>query len=134
MKKDLPLVIISVVSAIIVTIAVGFNFFLIWNLLPAVAFYFLTKKYFNNWYVLKIFSKICLILLLLFLIVFPAFASFMWIFDIAGTQSGSSTAGLIFIFIPFWAFVFSLLPYIIIRTLGIKHNESQPIHNYVDNK
>ena len=125
---NLPLVIISVISAIIVTIAVGLNSFLIWNLLPAVAFYFLTKKYFNNWYVLKIFSKICLILLLLFLIIFPAYASFMWIFDIGATQSGSSTAGLIFIFVPFWAFVFSLLPYIILRILGIQHNESQPVH------
>jgi hypothetical protein len=131
MKKNLPLIVISVVSAIIVTIAVGFNFFLIWNLLPAVACYFLTKKYFNNWYVLKIFSKICLIFLLLFLIVFPVFASFMWIFDIAGTKTGSSMAGLIFIFIPFWAFVFSLLPYIIIRTLGITHNEYQSTHNNV---
>ena len=117
--KNLTLIIISVISAIIVSTAVGFNLFLIWNLLPVVAFYFITKNYFNNWYALKIFSKICLIFLLIFLLIFPTLISIMWIFDIGETKTGSSTAGLIFIFIPIWAFVFSLIPYIIL--LSTKH-------------
>jgi hypothetical protein len=56
----------------------------------------------------------------LFLIIFPTFSGVMWIFDIEGTKSGSSTAGLIFIFVPILAFVFSLIPYITLLSLGIE--------------
>ena len=118
--KNLTLIIISAISAIIVAFAVGFNYFLIWNLLPALTFYFITKKYFNNWNLLKNSSKICLIFIVLFLIIFPTFSGVMWIFDIEGTKSGSSTAGLIFIFVPILAFVFSLIPYITLLSLGIE--------------
>jgi hypothetical protein len=123
--KNLTLVIISAASAITVSVAAGFNYILIWNLLPAVAFYFITKKYFNNWKVLKISSKICLILLVLFLIIFPTISAVMWIFDVEEAKSGSSTAGLIFIFIPIYAFLFSLIPFIILISMGIRHNNRQ---------
>lgn len=127
--KNLTLIIILIVSAIIIIVAVGFNLFLVWNLLPIVVFYFVSKKYFNNWSVLKTFSKICLILLAVFLIIFPTAICTMWIFNIGEIATGSSTAGLIFIFIPVSAFVFSLIPYIILHLLGIKQNDYQNNEN-----
>ena len=118
--KSYILIIISLTSAVIISMAVGFNLFLIWNLLPVVAFYFITNQYFKSWNKLLILPKICLIFLGLFLIIFPTLVSIMWIFDIEGTSSSSSTSGLIFLFIPLWAFVFSLIPFIILNLLGNK--------------
>ena len=40
-----------------------------------------------------------------FALLFVVFFHLSWLFDWGGTATGSSTSALVFIFIPFWAFI-----------------------------
>lgn len=110
MKKIKALEIIFIAIAIFIVASEGVkpNYFTVWNLLPILAFYFLLKNGLPFWKNTKI--KITLILTGVALLLFPVAVHVMWLFDMGKTKTGSSTAGLIFIFIPSFAFLVAILP------------------------
>jgi hypothetical protein len=112
MKKSGALKIIFIAISILMLISEGvLSYFILINLLPLIAYYYLLKKGLPFWNSGVV--KITLFLSGIAFFLFPVGTHIMWLFDIAKTKTGSSTGGLIFIFIPFWAFLFGFLPAIV---------------------
>ena len=107
-NKTINLSFISMVILIIILEGVIPNIFTIWNLIPILIYYFL----FKNWikYRNKTLVKFSLILNGIFLIIFPLVVNVMRAFDIQWFKTWSSTSAIIFIFIPLYAILFSIIP------------------------
>ncbi|MCG7990124.1 MAG: hypothetical protein ABW130_16145 [Candidatus Thiodiazotropha lotti] len=111
----------------IATIAVGLGLFIvfaegvtpnmltIWNLVPVLVAYFVFKDAAKQ---LKIRTVSGAIGFLVFGLGFLLFAHLAWLLDWGETRTGSSTAGLIFLFAPIWSLVLGGVGYMVGNIVG----------------
>ncbi|MEW8351156.1 MAG: hypothetical protein AB2689_04935 [Candidatus Thiodiazotropha taylori] len=101
------------------------NMFTIWNLLPVLVAYLLFKRAAEKRKIGTISGAIG------FLVVgigFLLFAHLSWLFDWGGTKTGSSTAGLIFLFAPIWSLVLGGVGYLVGNVVGRSLENGAEIH------
>ena len=102
---------LCVICSIVPFIAIGINYFALYQLLPIVVFYLFQRSVFR--YMNSTQIKVCYIFAILILLIFPMAAQLAWYFDINKLASKSSTSGLLFVFLPIYATLPGLLPCVI---------------------
>ncbi len=105
--------IILVILAIFTVLAEGvrFNLFTLWNLLPlaVVAMLLLNVRYKWRWCNMSAGSRGAVLGFVLGSLGFTFLMHLAWMLDLGGTATGSSTSGLIFIFIPIYSLGLGIL-------------------------
>ena len=94
---------LCIFCTIIIFSILGLNYFSVYQLLPISLFYFFQVKLFNK--SKEFYLKVCYILSMLIFLIFPVLAIIFWYFDINGMASGSSTSGLLFVWLPIYAVI-----------------------------
>lgn len=103
--------IVCLLCSAIIFLTLGINIFSVYQLLPILTFYFFQVKVFNKGRGLLL--KVCYILTILILLVFPLLAQVSWYFDINRMATKSSTSGLLFVYLPIYAILPGVLPGIV---------------------
>ena len=111
-KKELALFAGLVICSAIVVITEGVkpNLFTVWNLLPVIYCYLLFRKAISNSSITMIGGSVGFALTGIPLLLFVHAA---WFFDWEGTKTGSSTGGLIFVFIPIYSIIVGGIGYLV---------------------
>lgn len=122
MNKYLALA-FCIICSIVPFIAIGINYFALYQLLPIVVFYLFQRSVFKH--VTSTQIKVCYVLAILTLLIFPIAAQLAWYFDVNKLASKSSTSGLLFVFLPIYATLPGLIPCLIashIKSKGAEHH------------
>lgn len=80
--------------------------FLPWSCLPLILFVLFLRFRFRP--VEGAFKKLYVLALFIPLVLFPGYLHLLWLFDVDGIASGSSTAAILLIWIPAWSLVMAL--------------------------
>jgi len=119
--KKLIVILACLFCTVVAFLVLGLNYFALYQLLPIILFYFFQVKVFSD--IEGIWMKICYILAILILLIFPLLAQVSWYYDINGLASKSSTSGLLFVFLPIYASLPGLL--ICVIAFAIKSNRKK---------
>ena len=111
MNNSIAFVLCIFCSVIIFSI-MGLNYFALYQLLPIILFYIFQITVFNK--VQVFFVKVCYVLSMVIMLLFPLSAIISWYFDVNQIASRSSTSGLLFVWLP----IYSVLPGIFVCLIG----------------
>jgi hypothetical protein len=84
----------------------------LWNLVPVILYY-PALRYFRRRGIRGAAVKVSLAVFSLCLLGIPTAAHLAWAADFQATRTGSSTSALIFVFIPLYAIVLSIVPFLV---------------------
>lgn len=100
--------VLCLLCAILVFVLLGLNFFAAYQLLPILIFIIFRRKVFQT--IKGQYVRLCYALSVLAFLLFPLVMQIGWYFDINEMSSGSSTSGLLFLYLPIYSIFLGLIP------------------------